>query len=31
MANKREENREDLKKRLIDAAEARIAASGLRD
>ncbi len=30
MANKRDENREDLKKRLIDAAEARIAASGLR-
>lgn len=30
MAKKREENREELKKRLIDAAEARIAAGGLR-
>jgi AcrR family transcriptional regulator len=31
MGNKREEHREELKKRLIDAAEARIAASGLRE
>ena len=30
MRNKREEARDDLKKRLIDAAEARIAAGGLR-
>jgi AcrR family transcriptional regulator len=29
MGNKREEHREELKKRLIDAAEARIAVSGL--
>lgn len=30
MRNKREEARDDLKKRLIDAAEARIAGGGLR-
>lgn len=30
MSNKREEARDDLRKRLIDAAEARIAAQGLR-
>ena len=29
MKTKREENRDDLKKRLVDAAEARIAAGGL--